>query len=312
MAFIEEEKSICLSFVSSSDDEGEELFYKRGTEFKLPYPCLYDFDTNFTSTIADDETYALKHHSNLTKTANSNLLTSSTPATVAHHSSSSSSGGGNPRPKKVAKTTGKAPSINPFPSNVPSSTSSFDPYYNVYPTSYGASYPSDVTTASFIEAATTNYTSNGSNPNDLLLVNESNPYSGTYSNYYAAALQQQYQNSLAPYHAVYYPDTSNRYYPNHRASPTLNESAYHSQQQQQQSAQHQHHQQQQQSQSASTHENYLVDGNASNNPYSYYLYNKTPTVVASHGHDSNNNLSLFDVSLSSPIHHSVIKHCSKR
>lgn len=27
-------------------EEGEELFYKRGFEFKLPYQCLYDFDSN--------------------------------------------------------------------------------------------------------------------------------------------------------------------------------------------------------------------------------------------------------------------------
>ncbi|CAF4940042.1 unnamed protein product, partial [Rotaria socialis] len=80
----------------------------------------------------------------------------------------------------------------------------------------------DVTAASFIEAATTNYTTNTNNPNDLLLVNETNPYSGTYSNYYAAALQQQYHNSLTPYHAVYYQDTSNRYYTNHRTSPIIN------------------------------------------------------------------------------------------
>ena len=30
-----------------SEEEGEELFYKRGFEFKLPYPCLNDFETNF-------------------------------------------------------------------------------------------------------------------------------------------------------------------------------------------------------------------------------------------------------------------------
>ncbi len=64
--------SICFLFFFS-DDEGEELFYKRGTEFKLPYPCLYDFDTNFNSTINDDENYSLKNHSSLIKTSNQNL-----------------------------------------------------------------------------------------------------------------------------------------------------------------------------------------------------------------------------------------------
>ena len=28
----------------SSNEEGEELYYKRGYDFKLPYPCLYDFE----------------------------------------------------------------------------------------------------------------------------------------------------------------------------------------------------------------------------------------------------------------------------
>ncbi|CAF0720721.1 unnamed protein product [Adineta steineri] len=269
-----------------TDDEGEELFYKRGTEFKLPYPCLYDFDTNFNSNINDDENYSLKHHSTLiNKNSNTNLSISTTNTT---------------RPtKKVSKTTIKQQTINPFTSNSSStSSSSFDPYYNTYPSAYVSSYPTDVTTASFIEAATNNYTTNPTNTNDLLLVNETNPYSGTYANYYTA-LQQQYHNSLTPYHAVYYQDTNNRYYTNHRTSPsTINEQNYH---------QH-HHQQQQQHQ---THENYLIDTNNSNNPYSYYLYNKNPPTT-SHGHDSNNNLSLFDVSLPTPIHHSVIKHSTKR
>jgi len=61
-----------------TDDEGEELFYKRGTEFKLPYPCLYDFDTNFNSTINDDENYSLKNHSSLIKSSNTNLSLSLT------------------------------------------------------------------------------------------------------------------------------------------------------------------------------------------------------------------------------------------
>ncbi|CAF0742575.1 unnamed protein product [Didymodactylos carnosus] len=30
-----------------TNEEGQELYYKRGSEFKLPYPCLYDFDTTF-------------------------------------------------------------------------------------------------------------------------------------------------------------------------------------------------------------------------------------------------------------------------
>lgn len=200
--------------------------------------------------------------------------------------------------KKVSKTTIKQPAINPFTPNSSSSasSSSFDPYYNSYPSAYVPPYPTEVTAASFIEAATNNYNTNTSNPNDLLLVNDTNPYSGSYSNYYAAALQQQYQNSLTPYHAVYYPDTNNRYYANHRTSPIINEQNY-----------HQHHHQQPQH----AHENYLIDTNNTNNPYSYYLYNKNPATT-SHGHDSNNNLSLFDVSLSSPIHHPVIKHASKR
>ncbi|CAF3049904.1 unnamed protein product [Rotaria sp. Silwood2] len=274
-----------------TDDEGEELFYKRGTEFKLPYPCLYDFDTNFNSTINDDENYTLKHHTSLIKNSNTNLsltITNNTRTT-----------------KKNSKATIKQQTINPFTSNTSSpstSSSSFDPYYNSYPSAYVSSYPTDVTTASFIEAATNNYTTNTNNQNDLLLVNDTNPYSGTYSNYYAAALQQQYQNSLTPYHAVYYQDTNNRYYTNHRTSPIINEQNYH---------QHQQHQQQQQQQQQHTHENYLIDTNNSNNPYSYYLYNKNPPIT-SHGHDSNNNLSLFDVSVPSPIHHSVIKHSTKR
>ncbi len=266
--------SLYICFLFFRDDEGEELYYKRGTEFKLPYPCLYDFDTNFNSTINDEENYSLKPHSTIIKNSNTNSslsLTNNTRAT-----------------KKISKTTNKQPTINSFTSN---SSSTFDPYYNSYPTAYVSSYPTDVTTASFIEAATNNYTSNTNNSNDLLLVNESNPYSGTYSNYYAAALQQQYQNSLTPYHAVYYQDTSNRYYTNHRTSPTINEQNYHQQ--------------------AQTHENYFIETNNSNNPYSYYLYNKTPATT-NHGHDSNNNLSLFDVSLSTPIHHSVIKHSTKR
>ena len=266
--------SLYICFLFFRDDEGEELYYKRGTEFKLPYPCLYDFDTNFNSNINDDENYSVKNHSTLIKNSNTNLslpLTNSTrPA------------------KKISKITNKQPTINSF---TPNSSSTFDPYYNSYPSAYVSSYPTDVTTASFIEAATTNYTTNVNNSNDLLLVNESNPYSGTYSNYYAAALQQQYQNSLTPYHAVYYPDTSNRYYANHRTSPTINEQNYHQQ--------------------AQTHENYFIETNNTNNPYSYYLYNKTPATT-NHGHDSNNNLSLFDVSLSAPIHHSVIKHSTKR
>jgi hypothetical protein len=275
--------SICFLFFS--DDEGEELFYKRGTEFKLPYPCLYDFDTNFNSTLNDEENYSLKHHSSsssssLIKSSNTNLSLS-IPT--------------NSRPtKKASKTTVKQPTINPFTSNPSSTSSSFDPYYNSYPSAYVPSYPADVTTASFIEAATNNYSTNPNNSNDLLLVNETNPYSGTYSNYYAAALQQQYQNSLTPYHAVYYQDTNNRYYTNHRTSPsTINEQNYH---------------QPQQPQQTHTHENYFIDTNNPNNPYSYYLYNKN-SATANHGHDSNNNLSLFDVS---PIHHSVIKHSTKR
>lgn len=263
----------------SSDDEGEELYFKRGTEFKLPYPCLYDFDTNFNSTINDEENYSLKSQSTLIKPANPSLaLTSNTRPT-----------------KKLAKTTAttaiKPATINAFTSNT--STTTFDPYYTSYPSSYVSSYPTDMTTASFIEAATTNYSTNPTNSNDLLLVNESNPYSGSYSNYYAAALQQQYQSSLTPYHAVYYQDSNNRYYPNHRTSPTMNEQNYHQQ--------------------ISNHENYFMENNHHNpnNPYSYYLYNKTPSTT-NHGHDSNNNLSLFDVSLSTPIHHSVIKHSAKR
>ncbi|CAF1674975.1 unnamed protein product, partial [Adineta ricciae] len=266
-----------------TDDEGEELFYKRGTEFKLPYPCLYDFDTNFNSNVNDEENYSLKHHSAAVKTSTTNLSlslsNSSRPA------------------KKIAKTAVKPQTINPFTSNSSSaSSSSFDPYYNSYPSAYVSPYPNDVTTASFIEAATTNYTNNATNSNDLLLANETNPYSGTYSNYYAAALQQQYQNSLTPYHAVYYQDTNNRYYANHRTSPnSLADQTY-----------HQHHHQPQ-----ATHENYLIDTNNSNNPYSYYLYNKAPAMTH-HGHDSNNNLSLFDVSLPTSIHQSVIKHSTKR
>ncbi len=238
MAFI----SLYICFLFSSDDEGEELFYKRGTEFKLPYPCLYDFDTNFNSTLTDDESYSLKNHSNLIKPSNANPSLSLT---------------NNARPsKKVSKTTIKQQTMNTFPANT---SSTFDPYYNSYPSAYVSSYPNDVTTATFIEAAANNYTTNPNNSNELLLVNESNPYSGTYSNYYAAALQQQYQNSLTPYHAVYYQDPNNRYYSNHRSSPTMNEPTYHQQ-----------------------------------------------------AHDSNNNLSLFDVSLPTPIHHSVIKHSAKR
>jgi hypothetical protein len=266
-----------------SDDEGEELFYKRGTEFKLPYPCLYDFDTNFNSNLNDDENYSIKHHSasSLIKASNTNLSLS-----ISTNSRST---------KKISKTTVKQQTINPFTSTPSSTSSSFDPYYNTYPSAYVSSYPTDVTTASFIEAATNNYSANPNNSNDLLLVNETNPYSGTYSNYYAAALQQQYQNSLTPYHAVYYQDTNNRYYTNHRASPsTINEQNYHQQQPQQQTQ---------------THENYFIDTNNPNNPYSYYLYNKNSTTAINHGHDSNNNLSLFDVP---PIHHSVIKHSTKR
>jgi hypothetical protein len=258
--------------------------------------------------MTDDDTsnYSLKHHSTLMKTCNTNSLSSSSSSTTSnvanqHQHQQNSTQNVTNRPKKIAKTANKQPSISHFPLNTTPATSSFDPYYNTYPSTYVSSYPADVTTASFLEAAaTTNYTSPNNNPNDLLLTNETNPYSGTYSNYYAAALQQQYQNSLAPYHAVYYQDTNNRYYPNHRTSPTINETTYHSQHHHQQAAQAQ-----------ATHENYLIDANTSNNAYSYYLYNKTPSVV-NHGHDSNNNLSLFDVSLSSPIHHSVIKHCTKR
>lgn len=272
-----------------SDDEGEELFYKRGTEFKLPYPCLYDFDTNFNSAGNDDETYSLKHHSTLIKSGNGN------PSVAAPNAA---------RPvKKVSKSnSSKQQALHPFTSNSSStSSSSFDPYYNAYPSTYVPPYGPDVTAASFIEAATNNYANNAGNANELLLVNEANAYTGTYSNYYAAALQQQYQNSLTPYHAVYYQDANNRYYPNHRSSPSaINEANY-----------HQHHAQQQQQQQAAAHENYLLDGNNANNPYSYYLYNKTPSM-AGHGHDSNNNLSLFDVALPTPIHHSVIKHSTKR
>jgi hypothetical protein len=36
-----------LFFKFFSEEEGEELFYKRGFEFKLPYPCLNDFEANF-------------------------------------------------------------------------------------------------------------------------------------------------------------------------------------------------------------------------------------------------------------------------
>ena len=272
----------------SSDDEGEELYYKRGTEFKLPYPCLYDFDTNFNSTINDDENYSLKSQSTLIKAPNTNSSLSLTNTTRST--------------KKPAKTTtintstttptSKSATINAFTSNSTSST--FDPYYSSYSSSYVSSYPTDMTTASFIEAATNNYSSTPNTSNDLLLVNESNPYSGSYSNYYAAALQQQYQSSLTPYHAVYYQDANNRYYPNHRTSPTINDGNYH--------------------QPMSNHENYFIENvnNPTNpNPYSYYLYNKTPSTT-NHGHDSNNNLSLFDVSLSAPIHHSVIKHSTKR
>ncbi|CAF0763061.1 unnamed protein product, partial [Didymodactylos carnosus] len=54
-----------------TDEEGQELFYKRGSEFKLPYPCLYDFDTSFNlnggsggggnlSTCGEDEFIAYK------------------------------------------------------------------------------------------------------------------------------------------------------------------------------------------------------------------------------------------------------------
>ena len=256
--------------------------------------------------MTEDENYALKNHSTSIKNGNANLLPSSGSNISSHNQSSSS----NPRPKKISKTAVKHQSSAHFQSNSTStSSSSFDPYYNSYPTSYvPPSYSADVTTASFLEAATTNYTNNGTNPNDLLLVNESNPYSGTYSNYYAAALQQQYQNTLAPYHAVYYQDTTSRYYPNHRGSPTINENNYQSHHHHQQGQQQQQQQQQQQS---LNHENYLMDSAGNNNSYSYYLYNKTPSV-ANHGHDSNNNLSLFDVSISAPIHHSVIKHCAKR
>ena len=143
--------SICFLFFS--DDEGEELFYKRGTEFKLPYPCLYDFDTNFNSNLNEEENYSLKHHSSsLMKTSNIN---SSLPIST------------NSRPtKKIPKTTTtttKQPSIHPFPSNSSSTPSSFDPYYNSYPSTYVSSYPTDVTTASFIEAAATNYSTNPNN-----------------------------------------------------------------------------------------------------------------------------------------------------
>lgn len=283
MAFIFCTSAYCFR-IWFSDDEGEELFYKRGTEFKLPYPCLYDFDTNFNSNLTDEENYSLKTHSTLMKTnsnANISLPINSNNNNTNNNTTRST--------KKISKTTIKQPTINSF---TPNASSTFEPYYNSYPSAYVSSYPTDVTTASFIEAATNNYATNPNPTNDLLLVNETNPYSGTYSNYYAAALQQQYQNSLTPYHAVYYPDTNDRYYANHRASPTVNEQTYHQQQQ--------------------THENYFIDTNNTNNPYSYYLYNKTPST-ANHGHDSNNNLSLFDVSLSSaPIHHSVIKHSTKR
>lgn len=34
-----------------SNDEGEELYYKRGFEYKLPYPCLNDFDGSFNGII---------------------------------------------------------------------------------------------------------------------------------------------------------------------------------------------------------------------------------------------------------------------
>ena len=256
---------------------------------------MYDFDTSFTSTaVNDEESYSLKHHSLLIKNANTSVsLATSSPVNAPTNQTSAS------RAKKISKTTSKQQAINHFAANPSSTNSSFDPYYNSYSSSYVSPYPADVTAASFIEAATHNYT--GNNSNDLLLVNESNPYSGTYSNYYAAALQQQYQSSLTPYHPVYYSDANNRYYTNHhRTSPSLNDQAY-----------HQHQQQQQQQPSGQSHDNYLIDSTTGSNPYSYYLYNKTPSV-SHHGHDSNNNLSLFDVSLSSPIHHSVIKHCTKR
>jgi hypothetical protein len=293
---IKKQKIPSVLFSPSSDDEGEELFYKRGTEFKLPYPCLYDFDTNFSSNMADDENYSMKHHSAMMKTSTNTLLSTSSPSMS---NASSNSNGNASRAKKVSKSSIKQPTINHFASNANTSSSSFDPYYNGYPSSYVSSYTTDVTAASFIEAATNNYGSTTNNSNELLLVNENHPYSGTYSNYYAAALQQQYQNSLAPYHAVYYQDSNNRYYSNHRTSPTISETNYHN------------HHQATGNASQTAHDNYLIDGNTNNNPYSYYLYNKSPAVT-NHGHDSNNNLSLFDVSLSNPIHHSVIKHCTKR
>ncbi|RNA40819.1 aryl hydrocarbon receptor [Brachionus plicatilis] len=34
-----------------TNEEGEELYYKRGSEYKLPYPCLYDFESNFGGAI---------------------------------------------------------------------------------------------------------------------------------------------------------------------------------------------------------------------------------------------------------------------
>ncbi len=39
---------------SLTSDEGEELLYKRGVEFKLSYPCMYDFESNFGSILKNN------------------------------------------------------------------------------------------------------------------------------------------------------------------------------------------------------------------------------------------------------------------
>ena len=39
------------------EEEGEELFYKRGFEFKLPYPCLNDFESSFVNGVQSTNSF---------------------------------------------------------------------------------------------------------------------------------------------------------------------------------------------------------------------------------------------------------------
>lgn len=85
------------------NEEGEELYYKRGSEFKLPYPCLYDFEASFGG--------ALGGYTESSASSNNKSFSSETSSSK-------------PQPQSTSQTIQKSSAKTSIPATISAPTSS--------------------------------------------------------------------------------------------------------------------------------------------------------------------------------------------